>query len=82
MEPHDCVLMDIQMPIMNGLDATRAIRSGAVPGSENIPIVALTAHAMKGDREQFLEAGMNGYLSKPVEMHDLQRLLRELVPSE
>ena len=78
----DCVLMDIQMPIMDGLEATRAIRSGTVPGAVDIPIVALTAHAMKGDHEQFLKAGMDGYLSKPVEMSELERLLNDLTKSK
>ncbi len=81
-KPYDCVFMDIQMPIMNGLETTKALRSGAVPGAEDIPIIALTAHAMKGDREQFLAAGMDGYLSKPVEMTDLKRLLNDLTKKE
>ena len=81
-ERHDCVLMDIQMPVMDGLEATKALRSGAVPGAEDIPIIALTAHAMKGDREQFLAAGMDGYLSKPVELSDLERLLNTLTKKE
>jgi len=64
--PYNVVLMDISMPEMNGMDATRKIRQ--LPGSESeIPIVALTAHAQTGDREQFLEAGMNDYLSKPID---------------
>ncbi|NCC25280.1 MAG: PAS domain S-box protein [Deltaproteobacteria bacterium] len=75
----DCVLMDIQMPIMNGVEATRAIRSSDSLGSKrHIPIVALTAYAMKGDREKFLAAGMNGYLAKPVLMEDLAEVLAGL----
>ncbi|WP_319759489.1 response regulator [Maridesulfovibrio sp.] len=62
----DLVIMDIQMPIMDGLEATRLIRSGYIENVDpQIPILALTAHAMKGDRERCLEVGMNGYLSKP-----------------
>jgi two-component system sensor histidine kinase/response regulator len=77
-QPFDAVLMDIQMPKMNGYEATRLIRE--VPRGASIPIVAMTAHAMKGDEEKCLEAGMDGYISKPVNQdrlfHTLWRLLR------
>ena len=66
----DMVLMDVQMPVMDGISATRAIRdpnSGVLDPA--IPIIALTAHALKGDRERFMEAGMNDYISKPITMH-------------
>ncbi len=76
----DCLLMDIQMPVMDGLAATKAIRGSDTLGSKSrVPIIALTAHAMRGDRERFLEAGMNAYLSKPVDFGDLARLLREIL---
>jgi PAS domain S-box-containing protein len=68
-EQFDVVLMDVQMPIMDGITATRAIRdpnSGAL--NPDVPIVALTAHALKGDRERFLKAGMNDYISKPIKI--------------
>ena len=68
----DLVLMDVQMPEMDGLSATREIRSvESVVLNPQIPIVAMTAHAMKGDREQCLSAGMNDYVSKPVRPKEL-----------
>jgi two-component system, sensor histidine kinase and response regulator len=62
----DLVLMDIQMPEMDGLEATRAIRDREMESGEHIPIIAITAHAMKGDRKRCLDAGMDGYISKPI----------------
>ncbi|QJT11061.1 PAS domain-containing hybrid sensor histidine kinase/response regulator [Oceanidesulfovibrio marinus] len=76
-DPVDLVLMDIQMPGMDGLEAARRIRRGDVPGLDStIPIVALTAHAMVGDRETILSSGINDYLAKPVNMADLRRAMR------
>jgi CheY-like chemotaxis protein len=74
----DVIVMDIQMPVMDGLEAVRAIRSGNGPSAEK-PIVALTAHAMLGDRERCLDAGMSDYLSKPVEILKLRAMLDRLV---
>ncbi|SDB33905.1 PAS domain S-box-containing protein [Desulfonatronum thiosulfatophilum] len=72
----DLVLMDIQMPVMNGVEAAKAIRSSTDLGlKKDIPIIALTAYAMLGDREKFLDAGMNDYVGKPMHMEDLQRVL-------
>ena len=76
----DIILMDIQMPIMDGVEATKAIRSGqAGEKNSSIPIVALTAFAMSGDKESFLNAGMNGYLAKPVEVDELNSVISELL---
>ena len=69
--PFDVVLMDVQMPEMDGLEATAAIRRAEAQIGGHIPIVAMTAHAMKGDRDRFLAAGMDGYVAKPVRPHEL-----------
>jgi two-component system sensor histidine kinase/response regulator len=65
-EHFDVVLMDIQMPLMGGVEATCAIRAREKFTGGHVPIIAMTAHAMSGDRQQFLEGGMDGYVSKPV----------------
>lgn len=69
----DVILMDIQMPVMDGLQATEIIRQS----DPTIPIIALTAHAMKGDREKFIQAKMNDYLSTPIQKEELLHLLRQ-----
>lgn len=74
---YDCVLMDIRMPVMDGIETTYAIRKAAIPGiRRDIPIIALTACAMKGDREKILEAGMDAYLSKPAGVKDIDLILK------
>ncbi len=78
---YDIVFMDIQMPIMDGIETTRQIRSGKVTGPmpdcllSKIPIVAMTAHAMQGDRQRFLDAGMDDYLTKPLNLESIQAVL-------
>ncbi|WP_051307137.1 PAS domain-containing hybrid sensor histidine kinase/response regulator [Desulfomicrobium escambiense] len=75
----DLILMDIQMPVMTGIEALKAIRTDpAHAASRDIPVVALTAHAMVGDRENFLEQGMDAYLSKPVGIRDLDSVITRL----
>ena len=69
--PFDLALMDIQMPVMSGLEATGAIRVLESGTGRHLPIIAMTANAMRGDKEACLEAGMDDYLSKPVEVHKL-----------
>ncbi len=76
----DCILMDVQMPIMNGVEATHAIRSATHLGEKRaVPIIALTAYAMVGDRERLLSAGMNAYLAKPVDFQELKNVLAAVV---
>lgn len=68
--PYDLVIMDVQMPEMGGVEATGRIRQLG-PAAAKIPILAVTAHALHGDRERFLEAGMNDYVSKPINRVEL-----------
>jgi PAS domain S-box-containing protein len=76
----DCVLMDIQLPVMDGVEASRRIRSGEVKGADpTVPIIAVTAYAMSGDKEKFIEAGMNEYLSKPIEMAELEKVVSRVL---
>ena len=77
-EPFDLVLMDIQMPVMDGLTATRLIRSQA--RFRTLPIIAMTAHAMRGDRERSLDAGMNDHLTKPISPDLLTSMLLRWIP--
>jgi PAS domain S-box-containing protein len=79
--PYDLVLMDISMPEMDGLEATTAIR--ALPGDKgSVPVIAMTAHAIVGDRDKFMSAGMNDYISKPVTKHRLYEILNQWLPRE
>jgi len=78
-QPFDCILMDIQMPKMDGITATRFIRDFEEQTKRHVPIIALTAHAMEGDRERFLEMGMDSYLAKPLNSHDLYAAIEACV---
>ena len=75
----DLVLMDVQMPEMDGLEATQSIRAQEAAQGTRVPIIALTAHAMKGDRERFLEVGMDGYVSKPIRTDELQAAIDAVI---
>jgi CheY-like chemotaxis protein len=75
----DLILMDVQMPELGGLEATAIIRDKEKETGAHIPIVALTAHALKGDRERCLEAGMDAYLSKPVQPEKLRKIVEDMV---
>lgn len=72
----DLILMDVQMPEMDGLEATKAIRNGEKNGAR-LPVIALTAHAMKGDEDRCLAAGMDGYLTKPIRPRELDNVLEK-----
>ncbi|MFP4111078.1 MAG: ATP-binding protein, partial [Desulfonatronovibrio sp.] len=85
----DCILMDIQMPVMDGIEATREIRrlenkkNSSIPESRHsrITIIALTAHTMNGDRNRFLDEGMDYYLAKPVTVEDFQQIFKIIKPA-
>jgi len=76
--PYDLVLMDIQMPVMDGLEATRTIRAMSDPRLARLPIVAMTANAFEEDRQRVLSAGMNGHLSKPLDVNKLFATLQSI----
>jgi len=74
----DLIIMDIQLPKMNGLEVTRRLRQ--IPGFSHIPIIAVTAYAMRGDEEKIVEAGCDVYLPKPINTRELPRLVAEMLP--
>ncbi len=76
----DLVLMDVQMPEMDGFEATAQIRAGEVQSGRHIPIIAMTAHAMKGDREKCISSGMDEYISKPISIDSLHEIIARLFP--
>ena len=77
----DIILMDVQMPEMDGLQATTRIRERELGTGAHIPIIAVTAHAMKGDRERCLAAGMDGYIAKPINPLELANVIHATVPA-
>jgi CheY-like chemotaxis protein len=77
-ERFDLILMDIQMPEMDGLEATQMIRQSESANAPRVPIIAITAHALKGDSERFLAAGMDGYIAKPFQQEDLLKTLERV----
>jgi len=79
-ETFDLILMDVQMPEMDGLEATAAIRSREQGTGVHLPILAMTAHAMKGDEAQCLAAGMDGYITKPVRSEELFGMIERYLP--
>jgi two-component system sensor histidine kinase/response regulator len=78
-ESYDLVLMDVQMPVMDGFEATAVLREKETGTGNHQTVIALTAHAMKGDRERCLSAGMDGYLAKPIRSQELDDLLENFV---
>jgi signal transduction histidine kinase len=78
-EPFDLILMDVQMPKVDGFEATRHIRNMEETIGTHIPIIAMTAHAMKGDREKCLESGMDYYITKPVDSKELIELIQKVI---
>ncbi len=79
---YDLVLMDLEMPEMDGLETTRQLRAAERPNGRRLPIIAMTAHAVKGYREECLAAGMDDYISKPFEIDELNRKISFLIPQQ
>ncbi len=76
-EKPDLILMDIHMPVMDGLEATKLLKNDDV--TKDIPIIALTAYAMKGDEEKMREAGFDGYISKPIDVKGFLKKISEVI---
>ena len=76
---YDAVLMDVRMPVMDGLTATREIRALDRPDAKNVPIIAMTANVFDEDVERSLQAGMNAHLSKPIEPEKLYETMARLI---
>jgi len=75
-DSYDMIFMDVQMPAMDGYEATRAIRALDIPESKTIPIIAMTANVFREDIEKCLAAGMNGHLGKPLNIDEVMDILR------
>jgi signal transduction histidine kinase/CheY-like chemotaxis protein/HPt (histidine-containing phosphotransfer) domain-containing protein len=80
-EPFDLILMDVQMPEMEGFETTARIRAEERATGQRLPIIAVTAHAMKGDLERCMQAGMDGYIAKPIQRSELLRVISRVVPA-
>jgi CheY-like chemotaxis protein len=78
----DLILMDVQMPEMDGIEATTKIRSHPNKVKAHIPIIAMTAHALRGDRERFLEAGMDDYIAKPIDIRQFVKTIEKIFEKE
>lgn len=78
-EHPDLIIMDIHLPKLSGIEVTRRLRENQALG--HIPIIAVTAYAMKGDAERAIDSGFDAYLSKPIDTHELPRLVAEMLPS-
>ena len=81
-EEFEAILMDVQMPELDGFEATKQIREKEKVSGRRIPIIAMTAHALKGDEERCIEAGMDGYVSKPIRTNELYAALEKMVKKE
>jgi signal transduction histidine kinase/ActR/RegA family two-component response regulator/plasmid stabilization system protein ParE len=81
-EQFDAVLMDCQMPVLDGYEATRELRRREAPGNGHVPVIAMTAHALAGAADECLAAGMDDYLSKPLRREQLHEVLRRWIPSD
>ncbi|MDE6789457.1 MAG: response regulator [Ruminococcus sp.] len=81
-DTYDLILMDVQMPVMNGYQATRAIRALDDPVKAEIPIVAMTANAFEEDRQEAIDSGMNGYVAKPIDIEKLMETLKDILISK
>ena len=79
---YDLILMDVQMPVMNGYDATRAIRGCSHPQAETVPIIAMTANTFSEDVKDALDAGMNAHVGKPVDMNLLKAVIKGVTGSD
>ena len=76
---YDAVLMDVQMPVMNGYEATKAIRAMSRRDVKNMPIIAMTANAMEEDKQTALKSGMNAHIAKPIDIELLMKVLRQFL---
>lgn len=79
---YDLILMDVQMPVMDGYEATRTIRAGEHPCAKSVPIIAMTANAFADDVQAALESGMNAHVSKPIVLEQVEKTIREVLEGQ